>query len=79
MKQYVMRAGIVRALKDGVDLKDYLAKNPTAYQVGKPPTIATLTKWSNDGVAKAVDGCRVEPDGTCQHGKPSWILAMGLI
>lgn len=32
-----------------------------------------------DGVAKATDGCRVEPDGECTHGKKSWLLVMGLI
>lgn len=43
------------------------------------PTINTLMKWSYDGACDAVDGCRVEPDGTCPHGYPSWLLANGLI
>jgi hypothetical protein len=25
------------------------------------------------------DGCEVEPDGTCEHGHPSVLLAMGVI
>ena len=33
-------------------------KNPL-----KPPSIATMERWANDGVAKATDGCKVEPDG----------------
>ncbi len=45
----------------------------------KVPSIKTLEKWSNDGVAKATDGCRVEPDGTCPHGKPSWLIKLGFI
>lgn len=45
----------------------------------KPPSLATLEKWSNDGVAKAVDGSRVEPDGISGSGAPSWLLVMGLI
>jgi hypothetical protein len=45
----------------------------------KQPSMATLSRWMMDGVAKATDGCEVEPDGTCEHGKPSWLLAMGLI
>lgn len=45
----------------------------------KIPSMATLLRWSSDGVAKATDGCRVEPDGHCEHGKPSWLLKMGLI
>lgn len=45
----------------------------------KMPSIATMQRWLNDGVAKATDGCRVEPDGHCEHGKPSWLLRLGLI
>jgi hypothetical protein len=45
----------------------------------KQPSIATMTRWLSSGVAKATDGCRVEPDGTCQHGKPSWLLFLGYI
>ncbi len=32
-----------------------------------------------DGDCWATDGCPVEPDGTCEHGKKSWPLVMGLI
>jgi hypothetical protein len=42
----------------------------------KAPSTKTLTKWMMDGVAKAVDGCKVEPDGTCEHGSPSWLLTI---
>jgi hypothetical protein len=45
----------------------------------KRPSMTTLSKWCNDGVAKATDGCKVEPDGVCVHGKKSWLLVMGLI
>ncbi len=45
----------------------------------KQPSIATLMRWDEEGYCKATDGCRVEPDGTCQHGKPSWLLVMGMI
>jgi hypothetical protein len=43
------------------------------------PSLKTLEKWSFDGVSKATDGCRVEPDGTCQHGHLSWLLRLGYI
>ncbi|KKR01595.1 MAG: hypothetical protein UT24_C0003G0002 [Candidatus Woesebacteria bacterium GW2011_GWB1_39_12] len=46
--------------------------------VGKP-SISTMEKWSDDGVAKALDGCRVEPDGICAHGQKSWLLHLGII
>ena len=79
MTQYVYRANRVRALKLDVSLSDYLAKHPDAYTVKHPPCVATLEKWSRDCGCKALDGCWVEPDGTCEHGKPSWLLAMGMI
>jgi hypothetical protein len=44
-------------------------KKPTR----KQPSEATMSKWLFDGVAKATDGCLVEPDGTCPHGHVSWI------
>jgi hypothetical protein len=45
----------------------------------KEPSLKTLEQWDLDGVAKATDGCRVEPDGTCPHGKQSWFIVLGLI
>ena len=45
----------------------------------RAPSVRTLEKWLNDGGCKALDGCWVEPDGTCEHGTPSWLLALGLI
>lgn len=45
----------------------------------KVPSVATMTRWSNDGVAKATDGCRVEPDGRCEHNHSSWMVRMGVI
>ena len=48
-------------------------------KTSKPPSIATMERWMMDGVAKATDGCPVEPDGHCPHGKPSWLLKMGVI
>jgi hypothetical protein len=45
----------------------------------KEPSLKTLQSWLGDGVAEATDGCRVEPDGTCPHGEPSWFLKLGII
>ena len=47
--------------------------------IGKPPSFATMTRWSDNGIAKSTDGCKVEPDGTCSHGHSSWMLVLGLI
>lgn len=45
----------------------------------KRPSIRTLEKWMMRGVAKATDGCEVEPDGECPHGCKSWLIVMGYI
>lgn len=43
------------------------------------PSIEQLEEWESDGGCEATDGCWVEPDGTCEHGKRSWLLVLGLI
>ena len=45
------------------------------------PTIEQLEEWDYEGGCQAacVHECWVEPDGYCPHGKPSWLLVMGLI
>jgi hypothetical protein len=43
------------------------------------PTIEQLEEWADDGICEATDGCIVEPDGTCPHGKESWLRVLGLI
>ena len=67
-----------RALKDGISLESYRLKYPDAIEV-KCPSLKTLQKYSFDSVVKALDGCKVAPDGTCRHGYPSWLLATGRI
>ena len=79
MRTYVIRDGLVRKLKDGVNLSEYLVKHPGSYKVHCPPSMNELEEMVSEGIAEAVDGCSVEPDGTCEHGKPSWIMAMGYI
>ena len=79
MKQYVYRANRIRLLKDGVGMKDYFGRHPDAIKVHKPPCESTLERWHNDGGCKALDGCWVEPDGTCSHGLPSWLMALGRV
>jgi len=59
-------------------MNDY---RPTQYPkpTKKEPSLDTMMRWERTGKAKATDGCRVEPDGTCEHGHPSWLLISGLI
>lgn len=43
------------------------------------PDIEDLQEWADDGWGEATDGCDVEADGTCEHGHPSWLKALGMI
>lgn len=44
------------------------------------PELEDLTEWMDDeGGCPATDGCWVEPDGTCRHDHPSWLLRLGYI
>ena len=43
------------------------------------PSLEELEEWMDEGGCEATDGCWVEPDGTCPHGKPSWLIVLGLI
>ena len=52
-----------------------MTKEPTV----KEPTLEELMEMENDGYCEATDGCIVEPDGTCEHGYPSWLLYLGYI
>ena len=45
----------------------------------KQPTERTMERWIMDGYARATDGCKVEPDGTCHHGAKSWLMVLGFI
>lgn len=45
----------------------------------KTPSFPTLERWSDNGAARATDGCKVESDGVCQHGHNSWLIVLGLI
>lgn len=77
IKVYTKARG-VRTLKEGVTLQTYQEHYPDAIAV-KPPCFKTLERWSSDCGCKAIDGCWVEPDGQCEHGFDSWLLAMGMI
>lgn len=39
------------------------------------PPDDVLAQWViSDWPCLALDGCEVEPDGTCEHGFPSWLV-----
>ena len=64
-------------------LKDYgtaRREDKIHHMATKPrPSVRVMEKWVMDGVARATDGCKVEPDGKCKHGHSSWLLALGII
>lgn len=74
--------GVFRTLKDGVDFDEYVKRHTEkGIHICKTsrPSLNMMEKWIDNGVACAIDGCRVECDGVCEHGFPSKMLAMGLI
>lgn len=75
---HVYRDGKVRRLKDGIRFADYKAKYPDAIQV-TVPRIEEIEEWAEDEGCEAIDGCWIEPDGYCEHGFPSWLIALGWI
>jgi hypothetical protein len=78
IKVYSNERGL-RTLKEGVSFEQYQAKYPSAMKIKSVPSMKTLEKWSMDGIAKTPCGCKVEPDGQCQHGRPSWLIVVGIV
>lgn len=56
--------------------KPYSVRVQSAFRA---PSIKTMEKWSEEGIAKSIGGKRVEPDGHDENGLPSWMLVMGII
>ncbi len=73
------RAGRIRVLKPGINPMDYERNHPDAIKLGRVPCQKTLERWMNDGGCESLDGCWTEPDSSCEHGQPSWLMAMGMI
>jgi hypothetical protein len=47
--------------------------------ISEIPDPETLEEWQDESGCKALDGCWVEPDGTSEHGKPSWLLVLSYV
>ena len=56
-------------------------EEPAAESELEVPDVETLIAWEAEGGCEAAcpHHCWVEPDGTCPHGNPSWLLKLGLI
>ena len=59
--------------------KTSISRLPDTVSGFTKPSVTTMTKWMNDGVAKTPTGKRTEPDGYGDDNSPSWLLALGLI
>lgn len=68
-----------QALADVVQAMAVANQVPLTEAALEPPDIETLLQWEAEGGCEATDGCWCEPDGTCPHGHPSWLLELGLI
>lgn len=80
---YLLVGGRPFKVKPGHDVETVIAQQKArgceVVRCKKPPTIKTMSAWLADGIARATDGCRVEPDGACSHGHKSWLLVLGYI
>ena len=43
------------------------------------PDMEQISDWVFDCICEALDECPIEPDGHCEHGYPSWLIALNLI
>jgi hypothetical protein len=64
-------------------MEEYIDRDPRQRPYPEPeiptPSMDELLDMVHEGVVEATDGCDVEPDGMCEHGHPSWLLAMDMI
>ena len=64
----------------GIDRVKKALKNVTVEERANPPSLEELIEQTWEGRCEATDGCVLpEEDGICPHGKPSWLLVLGLI
>lgn len=55
--------------------KDGIEHTPTEPH----PSDSQIAEWVIDSICDATDGCRVEPDGYCLDGHPSWLIVLKLV
>jgi hypothetical protein len=49
-------------------------------EAAQPPAVQDLWDFVDEyGLCLATDGCWVAPEETCEHGYPSWLVALGLL
>jgi hypothetical protein len=45
----------------------------------RKPSLNALNGFIEDGSCPTTDGCRVECNGECEHGHPSWLKVLSMI
>lgn len=62
-------------------IADYLGIDVSEVKTSNPEVSSQLHTWVMDSIVPACcdEGCEVEPDGKCEHGCPSVLIALGLI
>jgi hypothetical protein len=76
----IVNKNSLHKIKEGITIEQLKAKYPDKeFKVVKVPSLKRLEHYSFDGVCPTPDGCKVEPDGHCEHGYKSWLMYVGVI
>lgn len=57
----------------------YMSPQGRLYTTRRAPSYGRLETMEYNGIATTPCGCKVEPDGTCSHGIPSWLRILDFI
>lgn len=68
-----------RKRRDVLRQGEYYAKELLPKMSDKQPTLEEMQEWYWNGYGMTPCGCKVEPDGTCQHNQKSWLVLLGFI
>jgi len=59
--------------------REFYHSLPRWQKVRRIPSIDTLEKWVEEGIAETPTGYRIEPDGVHPTEGPSWLVFFGMI
>lgn len=67
--------------KSKAEQRETLRLRPWRAEGLEAPEFETILDWGDEGGSEAAcpEGCWVEPDGWCEHGRPSWLLVLGMV
>lgn len=75
---------IVRYIGTPEQWPEYVARQEArgikVVKLNRVPSDLTIARAAAEAASvKTPDGCKVEPDGHCPHGFPSWALVKGFV